>query len=113
MHPIDAHFEGRPPAVRAVYDRILETARQFGPFQEEPKKTSIHLARKSAFAGVATRRDSLILTLKSSGDIDSVRIVKRERTSANRWHLEIKLTKPAEIDAELKRWMRDAYELAG
>ncbi len=50
------HFEGRVPAVRAIYDRILEAAKRLGPVREEPKKTSIHLARKTAFAGVATRK---------------------------------------------------------
>jgi hypothetical protein len=53
---------------------------------EETKKTSIHLVvRHAAFAGVATRRSSPILTLKSATGIRSPRIEKREQTSANRW----------------------------
>ena len=55
MHTVGQHFEGRAPAVRAIYRQIISAARAAGPFKEEPKKTSIHLARKSAFAGIATR----------------------------------------------------------
>lgn len=107
------HFEDRTPTVRAIYDRILAAAKRLGPFQEEPKKTSIHLARKTAFAGVATRKNALILTLKSATDLKSPRIGKHERASANRWHLEVRLDDPAQVDAELEGWLAAAYALAG
>ena len=113
MHTVQEHFEGRSPAVRAVYERLLEAARHFGPFQEEPKKTSIHLARKTAFAGVATRKSALILTLKSETDLPSPRIAKRDQASAHRWHLEVRLEDPSQVDGELEGWLRAAYELAG
>jgi hypothetical protein len=80
---------------------------------EEAKKTSIHLVRRRAFAGVATRRASLLLTLKSATDIRSPRIKKREQTSRNRWHVEIRLDKPADVDRQLVTWLKAAYELAG
>ena len=79
---------------------------------EEPKKTSIHLVARTAFAGVATRRSALILTLKSAKDIRSPRIEKREQASANRWHLEIRLAKPADVDRLLTTWLSAAYALA-
>jgi hypothetical protein len=69
--------------------------------------------RKTAFAGVATRRSSLIVTLKSAKDIRSPRIEKREQTSAHRWHLEVRLEKPADVDRQLTNWLTAAYELAG
>jgi hypothetical protein len=112
-HTVSQHFDDRTPAVRTIYDRLLAAAKRFGPFQEEPKKTSIHLARKTAFAGVATRKNALILTLKSETDLKSPRISKHEQASANRWHLEVRLDDPAQVDAELVGWLQAAYELAG
>jgi hypothetical protein len=109
---IGQHFAGRAPAVRQIYDRIVGAAEGLGPVREEPKKTSIHLARRTAFAGVATRKDALILTLKSATDIRNRRIVKREQASANRWHVEIRLDDPAQVDAELKAWLKNAMALA-
>ena len=99
-----------PPQL-AIYKKILSTARTIGPFTEDPKKTSIHLARRSAFAGVAARKDALMLTLKSAADISSPRIAKREQVSANRWHLEVRLEKPADVDRELKAWLRQSMAL--
>lgn len=109
---VQGHFADRAPAVRAIYDRILVAARKFGPVAEDPKKTSIHLNRNSAFAGVATRKEALLLTLKSAHDIDSPRIAKREQASKSRWHLEVRLTDPAQVDAELVAWLREGYEIS-
>ena len=109
---VQQHFERRSPVVREIYTAVVSAAEQFGPVVEDPKKTSIHLANRTAFAGVATRRDFLILTIKSKRDIKSDRIVKREQASPNRWHLEIKLSSPDEIDRELAGWLREAYDLS-
>jgi len=109
---LESHFARTDPTVRATYQRLIEVARTFGPVTEDPKKTSIHLVRHAAFAGVATRRSSLILTLKSASDIPNPRIQKREQTSANRWHLEVRLEKPADIDRQVTTWLRAAYDLA-
>jgi len=90
----------------------MNAARALGPVKQEPKKTSIHLVRRSAFAGVATQKEALILTLKSPTDIRSRRIKKREQASANRWYLEVRLDNPGQVDAELKGWLRKSIELS-
>lgn len=111
-HSVKEHFENRAPEVKAIYAAILKAAKQLGPVKEEAKKTSIHLVRKSAFAGVATRKTALVLTLKSDSDIANKRIAKREQASAHRWHLEIKLEAAEQVDGEILAWLAKAYELA-
>jgi Domain of unknown function (DUF5655) len=110
---VQSHFTRSDPSVLATYQQLLKAARTLGPVTEDPKKTSIHLVRQTAFAGVATRRASLILTLKSAHDIRSPRIAKREQASAQRWHVEIRLEKPADVDRQLTRWLNAAYALSG
>ena len=111
-HTVAAHFEKSTPAVKATYKAILKAARELGPVREDPKKTSIHLVRESAFAGIATRKEALILTLKAERQLKSARVSRAEQTSANRWHMELKLSAPAEVDAELRTWIEQAYHLA-
>ena len=112
MPTVDQHFQRTDPTVRAVYDTILKTARQFGPFVEDPKKTSIHLNRRTAFAGIATRKGALILTLKSSSDIDDKRIVKHQQASAKRWYLDVRLESPRDVNATVTTWLERSYALA-
>ncbi|MFN8546611.1 MAG: DUF5655 domain-containing protein [Candidatus Eisenbacteria bacterium] len=110
---VEDHLRGRDPVVAAIYEALTKAAARLGPIKVEAKKTSIHLVRSTAFAGVATRKASLILTLKAARDIKSPRVTKHEQTSASRWHLEVRLESPREVDAEIKAWLKDAYELSG
>lgn len=100
------------PVQQAIYQRLLDAVHTIGPFTADPKKTSIHLTRRSAFAGIAARKDALQLTIKSAIDISSPRIVKREQASANRWHLEIRLEDPDQVDRELTSWLAAAMRLS-
>lgn len=110
---IAQHFDGKSKEVRATYDRIMAIAREWGDVKPEAKKTSIHLLRTAtSFAGIATRKDVLVLTLKADSDIRSPRISKHKETSPGRWQIEVKLTKPQEVDHELQQWLRASYQLA-
>ena len=107
------HYAGKSPIVLEVYQHLLIEMRKFGPVVEEPKKTSVHLVNKSALAGVVTRNPALILNLKSAAPIKAARSLHAERASTNRFHQEVKLTSPADLDPVLLSWLKSAYEMSG
>lgn len=109
---VESHFADKKPVVHEIYTQLLKALRRFGAIQEEPHKTSIHLVNGSAFAGVATRKDYLLLTIKTNYAIESPRLAKTEQVSRNRFHHVVKLKLPEAIDAELLRWLNDAYKLS-
>src|SRR5437763_16330691 len=111
-HAADALFSGKDPAVRGIYERVLEALRSLGPFTAEAKKTSIHLVRTSAFAGVHPRKSYLYLNLRTDYPIEDPRITKTEQVSKSRFHNEIKLSSPDELDKKLLSWLKDAYALS-
>src|SRR5450756_246736 len=84
-------------AIRGTAARALAP---LGAFEAEVKKTSIHLVRSSAFAGVHPRKQFLLVPIKAAAPIPSGRIVKTEQVSANRWHLDVKVAGAGDIDAE-------------
>lgn len=106
------HFVNKDPSVRTLYDQLLSILQTFGPVTEDPKKTSIHLNRKSALAGVETRRDYLLLNIKSDHQIQSPRIEKAEQISAKRFHHKLRISAPKDLDEELKSWLKEAYLLS-
>lgn len=112
MPSVDEHFIGKDGDLRVVYDRLVALTEKFGQVEQDPKKTSIHLNRKTAFAGVAVRKAHLVLTIKSGHQIDSPRIFKSQQTSANRFHHEVKLACLKDLDAELRLWLKAAYDLS-
>lgn len=109
---MDDHFAGKDPLVRQVYERVLSAVRRFGPVREEAKKTSIHLARSSALAGVQVRKGYLLLTIKADHLIQSPRIQKHEQISADRIYHVVKLMSPDDVDKELRQWLEAAYALS-
>jgi len=113
MTDVEAVFAGKDPAALNAYRALTGALKGFGPFVEEAKTASIHLARKSAFAGVHPRKAAILLVIRTAAPIDSPRIRKRERVSANRWHNEMLIAAPSEIDAEVLGWLREGYGLSG
>ena len=111
-HTVASHFEKSAANVLATYKQVLKNARELGRVREDPKKTSIHLVRETAFAGIATRKNSLILTLKSARGVKSPRVHRQEQVSPHRWHLEIRLEAPSDIDSEILDMLKAAYELS-
>jgi aspartate carbamoyltransferase catalytic subunit len=55
----------------------------------------------------------LILNIKSAAPIKHGRITKSEQVSAGRFHQEVKLASPDEVDALLLGWLQEAYTLSG
>jgi hypothetical protein len=113
QYTVESHFFDKSPVLQQIYDRLLSETCKFGSVIEEPKKTSIHLVNKSAFAGVSTRKTVLMLNVKSDAPIASPRFPEFEKVSASRYHQEIKLSNPSEVDAELLGWLKQAYDLSG
>lgn len=99
------------PVVKDLYQTLLVELRKLGEFSEEVKKTSIHLKSGKAFAGVHPRKDYFILNIVSDNPIKNPRILKSEQVSKNRYHNELKVEKPADINMELLAWLKTAYEL--
>jgi hypothetical protein len=111
-YSVSDHFVNKDPVVRTLYDQLVSLLRRFGPIEEDPKKTSIHLNRKSALAGVETRKDGLLLNIKSNHQIKSPRIEKTEQVSAKRFHHKVRISSPNDFDEELKTWLKEAYLLS-
>jgi hypothetical protein len=91
---------------------LLALLRTFGPVEEDPKKTSIHLNRKSALVGVETRRNNLLLTIKSDHLIKSPRVEKVEHISPKRIYHKVRVSSPGDFNEELKSWLKEAYALS-
>ena len=110
-YTVDAVFAGADLAVRKIYDRILTVLDAIGPFTEEPRQRSVYLVHSVAFAGVHPRKSSLILSLRLDGSVESPRVHRSENVSADRWHVEFKLTEPGAVDDDLRMWLTAAMEL--
>ena len=112
---VDELFAKRDPVARAIYDRLLAKLKSVGAVKAEPNKSSIHLVAGSdgsAFGGVHPRKSGILLNVRTDARIDNERVRKVEQVSRSRFHNEMLLDSPDDVDDELIAWLRDAYALA-
>ncbi len=99
------------PTSSVIYAKLLEVLKQLGSFEVEPKQASLHLTNGRAFLGVHARKAGLLLNIVTSEALTSDRFQRTEQISAHRWHNEIIISAPEEIDQELVAWLAQAYAL--
>jgi hypothetical protein len=109
---VEALFQDKAPQIKTVYDRLVTSLREFGPVNVAPKQTSIHFEKNSGFAGVHPRKNHINLEFRTDYQIDDPRIARQQQLSARRFEHTVKLDKESDIDAQLLKWLKDAYELS-
>jgi hypothetical protein len=109
---VDQVFARSEPQVRTLVHALIERARRLPGVVVDPKGTCLHLNHRTAFAGLHPRRSAVLLNLRSKAPIESPRIRKVERVSANRCHNELLIESAGAIDDELMGWIADAHALA-
>ncbi len=109
---LEALFANREPVVREVYDRLTRSLEKIGPYEADPKTTSIHLVRTTAFAGAHPKKAWLDLTIRTDKPLKGPRIRAQRQVSKNRWHQDVRLAAPKDVDGEVIGWLKDAYALA-
>lgn len=110
---VERVFARSEPEVRALVRTLIARALALPGAAVDPKGTCLHLNHRVAFAGLHPRRAALFLNLRTSAPIESPRIRRREQASANRYHNEMLVASPGEIDDELMGWVAAAHALAG
>ena len=56
-YTLASHFAGKPPRVRAIFDRLLALAKKNGPVIVLPEKTRIAFQVRMSFAAFVIRRN--------------------------------------------------------
>ena len=111
---VDAQFAGPKARLRPIYDAIVEMARALGGDVEVmPRKSQVTLSRATSFAVVkAPARDRVDVLLKLHGEKGTGRLVPNPKAGASDPSHAVAVTDPSQVDEELARWLRKAYERA-
>jgi len=108
--PLDHHFEGRPPELRAAFDALVAAAEANGPVTINATKSRITLQVRMRFAAVEPRRDHLRAHLVLKRRIEHPRLAVEHLEPGYYLH-RFTLTEPADIDDELTAWVAEAYRV--
>jgi hypothetical protein len=104
--PIAAHFDGRPPWMRAAFKTIANGLGK--SIRVDGVAKGIHLAAKSTFAGITTTKQKMRVEFLNDRVIKSRRVFKIEKLGPTRIAHHVELTDAAGADAELIAWLKQS-----
>ena len=109
--PLDSIYAGPKAPLRKLHERLHAEISRLGALETAPKKAYVSLRRKKQFAtlGPATK-DQLELGLNAKALSASARL--KALPPGGMCQYTVRLSKLSEIDAELMRWVRSAYDAA-
>ena len=110
-HSLAAHFRGKPPEIRALYDAVVAAIRGIGPVRVLPEKTRIAFQVRMSFAQLTPRQRWIDGHVVLARRLENARFRKVE-TFSPRNHLHaFRLTSPADVDDEFRAWLAEAYRV--
>ena len=110
--PIAEMFAKRPEA-KAIYDALLPRIQSFGADVDlAPKKGYVSVRRKKQFAILQPAPGRLDVGIQLKGVDPSGRLEASGSFNAMLTH-RVRVVAAADVDGELIRWLKDAYDSAG
>jgi len=111
--PVATQYSGKKEGLKPIYEALIDAAKKLGKDVEiSPKKAYVSLRRSKQFAliqpSTATRVD---VGLNLKGEDTTPRLEASGSFNAMCSH-RVRLESKKDVDAELKRWLKAAYQRA-
>jgi hypothetical protein len=107
----DALTKDLPPDLQEAYERIRETAVEFGEQRIYASHKSIMFSRKSCYFFVRPRKKDLELWFFLAREVEAPQIRRVDRSSKKKVAHMIRVTHRDEIESPSTGWLREAYDL--
>lgn len=110
-------FHGSPLGL-AIYEAVASSTNRLGAVRVQVSKSQIAFRRRRGFAYLwrpghyVSSTVPAVLSLVLPRELESPRIKEIAHPSPGIWMHHFELQDPAELDAELNEWLREAYEAA-
>lgn len=112
VYPLRNHFNGKE-GVKPLYEELVtQIKKKIGPFRVDSVQCCVHFVKRYVFAGVFIHKDKIKLSFMSNKEIKNARIVKSLQVSKNRFAYEVVIKTKKEINIELIKWLKQAYNLS-
>ena len=111
QHDLEEHLGGKPPELRAAFERFVETARACGPVTVYAQKTRIVIQARVRFAGVVVRGRWLDASMWLKRQVEHPLLTRVESFGRLGYGHHFRLRSAADVDETLALFMREAYAI--
>ncbi len=108
---VDSQYSGPKAELRPIYDALVKAVEKFGKDVEiSPKKTYVSLRRSKQFGLIQPSTKTRVdVGINLKGKKPTKRLLASGSFNSMVSH-KVPLTDKKEVDAELKNWLKEAYE---
>jgi hypothetical protein len=110
-HELDEPFRGKPPHVRALFDRFRQMVDERGPTTMIVYRDRVGFMVKVRFGGATPRRDHLELGFWFAERDDDPRFSKVETLTANAHVHRARIRALGDLDDTVRKWIDRAYRV--
>ena len=109
--PVDVHFQGKPPIIRMIYDRLIQEANRFGRITVNPTESSIEVKSSATFLTIRPLADRAEIEFFLRRVEDREPITSSTRISRERVLHTATLDNIMQVKERLVGWLRESYDL--
>ncbi len=110
-HDINTIFADKPAEIRDLYEIFVQKVQEIGPMEIHVAKWNISCRAASTFVGIFPEKRDLAISFVRDEPLDDFPVYATHHYSKNRWSNHVKIEEAEEIDEQLLRWIKDAYQL--
>ena len=108
-HQLKSHFEGKPPAIRELYQCFVNRVREYGPVLILPEKSRIAFQVRMSFAAIQIRTSRIIGHLVLAHRHEQPFFHRIDTISLHNHVHHFRLEKPDDLSEEFCRFIERAY----
>jgi hypothetical protein len=108
-YELEAHFEGKPPAIRRLFDAFVDRLGEIGRFEILPQKTRIAFHLRMSFAQLTPKRGWIDGHLVLAEPTPRPFVRRIDRISPRNHVHHFRLGREADLDADFLALLREAY----
>ena len=110
-HTVEERLAGKSPAVRALYAGFAALVEACGPVIVVPARTRIGFQVRMIFAAVTVKEWGLAAHVVLARRLEHPRFPRIESISPRNHVHHFRIQAPADLDAEVAAWLREAYRV--
>lgn len=108
---IDAIFLGKPNIIKELYNELLKNCIHFGKIKIDTTLSCIYFMDKNRFLAIKPQKSGIIIEFILERSEEIFPVIKIVQISKNQFVHRLKLDSIEDINDQLIRWIKDAYDL--
>jgi len=112
-YDLDPLFAKSKQGIRDLYELLVSKIDEFGTMDSRVSAYGVTFRNLTTFMSIFPERDHLTITFVRDEELNEFPVYQSYHHTKKRWSNLIKVESSDEIDEQLIKWLKEAYEITG